>query len=91
MPRKSPQYHVAPRYTPGSPALVDEPTALQVAAEECSSYEYHLQGRHGELEQLRAQQLGLANIVEKRIEVRDGWAVEDLITQETFTKKVPRK
>jgi hypothetical protein len=77
-------YNVAPRYTCGSPAMVDERTAVQVAAEEKHFYEMALTGAFGEEDQTKAKTLGLLGIAEARHERPKGWDVLDLITQERF-------
>lgn len=56
-------YNVRPRYTPGSPAAVDEDTAFRVAREEREAYEHALTGIGGERERRRAEMLGLEGIV----------------------------
>ena len=56
-------YNVRPRYTPGSPAAVDEATALRVAEQERDGHEQALSGAWGEDERERAVQLGLTGIV----------------------------
>ena len=84
----SSHYNVAPRYTPGSPAMVDEATAVRVAAEEKESIEYVLQGYEGEESRLRAVRLGLRGVAEHVTErgsgKRLGWLVVDLCTGERF-------
>lgn len=86
-----PYFNVAPRYTPGSPAMVDERTARRVAQEEQNGYDQVLTGIYGEEEVRRAKKLGLAGIVEQRIErtSRKLWQVEDLITGEKFERLFP--
>lgn len=56
-------YTVHPRYTPGSPALVDENTAKRVAMEEKRGYADALKGRDGEGKQRQAENQGLVGIV----------------------------
>src|SRR5262245_50457146 len=56
-------YEVAPRYTPGSPALVEPGTAARVAEHERKSYLTARAGIYGSEEQARAERLGLAGIV----------------------------
>lgn len=78
-------YNVAPRYTPGSPALVDEATAMRVADEEKKDYETIVAGQSyvpGEEE--KAKRLGLKGIVEARQESKGGWNVTDVLTGERF-------
>jgi hypothetical protein len=57
------RYSVVPRYTAGSPAAVDEQTALRVAREERAAYERLMTGLYGEEEKRRAERLGLGGIV----------------------------
>lgn len=79
-------YSVRPRYTPGSPALVDYRTAQRVAEQEKDSYRGDLGGYYGEELQARAEKLGLRGIVEYRVErgsgKNHGWEIEDLCTGE---------
>ncbi len=81
-------YNVAPRYTPGSPALVPERIAMRVAEEEKLAIKDVLDGFHGSERQKRAQNLGLRGIVESRIcrgsGKKLGWEVVDLCTGERF-------
>jgi hypothetical protein len=78
-------WNVAPRYSAGSPAMVDEDTADAVALDEIDMHRAASQGLWGEAERLRALRLGLAGIVELREEHR-GWHVYDRITQERFVR-----
>lgn len=86
--RKTGFYDVRPRYTPGSPGLVDEATAQRVAKEERESYEHALSGIMGEIDKARAEKLGLRGIVqwkqEKGAGKKQGWEVVDLVTGETL-------
>ena len=81
-------YNVAPRYTPGSPALVPERIAMRVAEEEKRAIKDVLDGFEGPQRQKRAQNLGLRGIVEARIcrgsGKKLGWEVVDLCTGEHF-------
>lgn len=70
--------NVEPRYTAGSPAQVPYDVALRVAAQERSAHAEALEA--GGEEAARARRLGLGGIVELRTELRDGWAVRDLVT-----------
>jgi len=85
---RSGHYNVEPRYTPGSPAMVDEATARRVAEEEKQSIEYVLQGYEGEKNKALAERLGLRGIAEVRVEKgsgkKHGWDVLDLCTGERF-------
>ena len=81
-------FDVRPRYTPGSPGLVDEATAQRVAKEERESYEHALTGIVGDAEKARAEKLGLRGIVqwkqEKGSGKKQGWDVVDLVTGENL-------
>ena len=86
--RKFVSFNVAPRYSGGSPAGVDEETALRVAAEEKESIRFVLEGCEGPEAKSRAERLGLRGIVEQRTEKgsgkKEGWEVLDLCTGERF-------
>lgn len=86
-------YTVAPRYTCGSPALVDGRTAERVAKEEQGVIDWVLQGYEGEERRLRAEKLGLRGIAEFKIERgsgrKHGWEVHDLCTGERFFQLTP--
>lgn len=73
-------YNVAPRYTAGSPALVDYDTAAQVAKEEKAAYERCLEGVYGTDMQDKARRLGLDFIVEGRTTHAHHYMAHDLIT-----------
>lgn len=90
MKRKPLYYNVAPRYTPGSPALVRQEIAEQVAAEEARAIEYYLKGYMGEESRAIAERLGLAGIVELRHEMRKGWDVIDLCTGTRHFRPFPK-
>lgn len=87
---KNSHFNVSPRYTPGSPAMVDEDTAVRVAAEERRAYERALSGRYGTEEQDRALKLGVSGVVESRAESRRSWIVLDMITGERFERPFKR-
>lgn len=84
-------YNVRPRYSPGSPAAVDEATALRVVREERDAYEHALAGAWGEAERQRAELLGLDGIVYSLHEDGRGrhfrWVQGDLITG-TVTRRL---
>jgi hypothetical protein len=86
-------YSVAPRYTPGSPGLVDRRIAERVAREEARAYEEAITGADGEAETRKAKALGLCGVAEYREEVgsgkKHGWNVLDLCTGETFFRSTP--
>ena len=64
----TPHYNVAPRYTAGSPAIVDARTAERVAAQEKNAIVSILESYEGERAAERARRLGLRGIVECRTE-----------------------
>lgn len=85
-------YHVAPRYTAGSPASVSEEIALQVAGEEIGAYGRAISGRYGEEMQKQAQALGLRGIVEEVHVYANYNEYLDLLTGEKRdTKKASKK
>lgn len=79
-------YDVAPRYTAGSPALVSNAQARQLAVWELEGHQRALGGAYGPDEQTRATKLGLAGIVERKVEKGRHWEVFDLITGESFVR-----
>jgi hypothetical protein len=79
-------FHVRPRYSCGSPALVDRAIALRVVNDERRAIEADLKGYHGVPAQELAQRLGLANIVYHLREHRGGWTVTDLLTGEQYRR-----
>jgi hypothetical protein len=91
MPRRRVSYNVRPRYTGGSPAMVDERTARRVAESEQDSYEAALEGIYGPEYQERADSLGVRGIAEAVYETRKGWEVEDLITGERYLRPFDEK
>lgn len=81
--------NVRPRYTPGSPAMVDHHTAAKVAKDEKEFYQYALSGIWGENEKARAEREGLKGIAEQvlyehRQNRVNGFIVRDLITGEEY-------
>jgi hypothetical protein len=84
--RQPVHYNVAPRHTSGSPAMVDERTALRVARQERVSYERSLEGFYGEESREKAQEAGISGIVEVRREKKKSWDVLDLCTGERFER-----
>jgi hypothetical protein len=83
-------WNVAPRYTAGSPAMVPEHIARQVAKEEKEAYERLLTGIYGEADKATAEKLGLKGIVEERFETKKGWDVTDVLTGEQFIRPFAR-
>lgn len=80
-------YHVKPRYTSGSPAMVDERIARQVVKEEQEEYKHCLEGLYGEEHKLKAMANGLHGIAYTTREVGNTITVTDLITGEVQLKK----
>ena len=78
--------HVRPRYSCGSPAMVHDAVALQVAREEREDYEHALSGSYGEAQKRCARLLGLRGIAVAMAEHGSGknfrWLVYDLVTGE---------
>lgn len=80
----NPYYNVRPRYTSGSPAMVDAQTAAHVAKSEKSFYEDALSGIMGTEMRERAEREGLKGIAERvmreeRRNRRNGFIVYDLL------------
>jgi hypothetical protein len=84
-------YNVRPRYGCGSPALVFQHTAEQVAASEQRCYQDALDGIYGERLQERAKRLGLRGISEHVKETRKGWEVTDLCTGESYLRPFDKR
>jgi hypothetical protein len=82
--RRGGGWYVVPRYTPGSPALVDYAIAKKVAVEEMQSYHNALRGVYGQGEQYKALDMGLQGIVQDGNRVSDllAEALEDAVGQE---------
>ena len=80
-------FNVAPRYTCGSPAMVDEDTARRVALQERDGHERTLTGVYGDEEVERAHRLGLNGIAEIFYETKKNWHIHDLITGEVRTRE----
>ena len=76
------RYNVAPRYSCGSPALVDHKTALDVKYYEEIFYGYAMEGLMGEEWKAKAESLGLSWIVEERTMYARHYLAFDLITGE---------
>lgn len=91
MARRLLSYHVTPRYTPGSPALVRREIAEAVAVQEKHGYEHALTGIMGDAEKQKAEHFGLRGIAEERYEQRDRWIIRDLVTGEHFEHLFPAK
>lgn len=74
-------YHVTPRFTPGSPAMVDFGIAKRVAFQESQS---HHRGMRDNDE--RAAALGLQGIAYAMDERAECWIVTDLITNHVYIR-----
>jgi len=90
MAKRKAYFHVAPRYTAGSPAMVPEDIARRVAVEETRFMRYVLDGMYGDAAAEQAFRVGLSGIVEQRTERRNGWEVVDLCTGLTFFRPFPK-
>jgi len=84
-------YHVAPRYTPGSPAQVNFETAQRVADQERAGYDRYIQEREHDNPQEPETWTGLDGIVEEREERSDCWIVTDMLTGRRFVRMFPYK
>lgn len=80
-------HSVYPRYSCGSPALVDERTALGVAEDERHGYQAALSGVYGPEQQKRAKALGLSGIVERHRARAHHTDFEDELTGEKGMRK----
>lgn len=78
--KRAAYFDVRPRYTSGSPAMVDEFTARRVLSQEIGAHAAHAEGWYGDEGKAEAEQKGLSGIVEFKIEHGKGWVVYDLIT-----------
>jgi hypothetical protein len=83
-------YDVAPRYTAGSPAMVDQRTAERVMNQERDGYNRALEGLYGADEQHVAQTLGLAGIVWTVTEQRNELFKRDLLTDVVTSQRIGR-
>lgn len=79
-------FSVFPRYSPGSPGMVNWTLAASIAEDELRGYENARSGIYGPEKQARADRLGLSGIVESITEIRGKFEIHDLITGETFVK-----
>lgn len=86
-------YNVIPKYSGGSPALVDEATARRVAWQEEQAFQRTIAGAYGPDAAAKAEARGLGNIVLRVIQSRGPrFVVTDIITGEHVERKtfVPR-
>jgi hypothetical protein len=84
------RYHVAPRFTAGSPAMVDQATAERVAEQERQGYEHALTGAYGEADKAAAMARGLAWIAWTTLETRSRLIKTDMLTGATTTHRIGR-
>ena len=80
-------FHVRPRYTPGSPAMVNPRLCRRVAEEERQAIQGHLEGVYGPAEVERAKRLGLHRIALHTVESKGGLTVTDLLTSEQYRRE----
>jgi len=73
-------YHVAPRYTAGSPAAVTPRIAADIAKTEVAFYSHVLEGMWGAEWQARAKKEGLDGIVESHLVYANHTLCCDIIT-----------
>jgi hypothetical protein len=78
--------NVVPRFTAGSPAMVDRQTAVAVARDERQGYERARTGVYGHAEQEKVETLGVRGIVEDVRELAGCWEVHDALTDERFIR-----
>jgi hypothetical protein len=79
-------FNVRPRYSAGSPAMVDEKTARRVAVEEQQAHQHAKEGFYGAEQQYQAEHDPLLGIAEFVTERADTWIVEDLITGDRYVR-----
>jgi hypothetical protein len=84
-------FDVAPRYSPGSPALVDQPTAEKVMRAEREFYAHALEGIYGVEEQQKAKRMGLEGIVVQRWESATQVHTLDLMTDARSSRPLTEK
>lgn len=80
-------YNVAPRYSAGSPAMVDRKTALGVAEDEIDGHGAALQGIYGIPQRDLARSKGLSGIVTEVAHYSTYTITEDLITGERIDSR----
>ena len=78
------RYEVRPRFTPGSPAQVDEATFWRVRAQEQEGYYRARSGRFGDEERARAERLGLERVAFTRRERGGCWLIGDCMTNRNY-------
>lgn len=75
-------FNVRPRYTCGSPGVVGEDIALEVAREEVVLFNAALAGVYGDEDFDRASLVGVEGISMLWVEMPRAWKIYDLITSE---------
>jgi hypothetical protein len=81
------RFDVRPKFTGGSPAMVDQNTAMRVLGQELSAFRYTKEGIYGEDKAAEALRRGAGNIVIKWSEKGGKIFVQDLLTGETTARK----
>jgi hypothetical protein len=82
--RNNAHYSVSPRHSCGSPARVDEATAIHVAEQEVREYRCALEGHYGSEKKLEAERAGLDGIVVLMFDKRNHWEAHDVITGKVY-------
>lgn len=83
-------YNVRPRYTPGSPAMVDHRTASKVAQDEADAHANTCTGVYGVDAMETAMRDSKRGIAEECTERADCWIVRDLITGDRYVRPFTR-
>lgn len=84
------RYNVAPRYSAGSPAMVDQTTAERVMAQERCCHRRALTGIYCADQQRIAETQGLADIVWTTLERGATLYRHDLLTDVTTQRRIRR-
>lgn len=84
--RKKVRFHVAPKYTSGSPSMVSRGIGLEVCLQEMQGHQRCLTGVYGDAEKARAANEGLSRIAWVQAETAKCWECFDLGTGEAFQK-----
>lgn len=82
--RSNAHYSVSPRFSCGSPAMVDEATALHVAEQEVREYQCALEGHYGPEHAEKAKREGLDGIVLLMFDKGNRWEAHDAITGKVY-------
>jgi len=81
-------YDVKPRYTSGSPAMVEERIAQRVAQQEKQAYQAYLEGAYGPEGTETATKMGLDWIAWATVESSSNLSLTDLITGMMMLKPI---